>query len=235
MIDYNAFAQHLYPDKVTGLMWVDEAMAGSPECLAEVDRAHHALGLRGIYYNVDGFARHDFAWALDDARLDPFWDKLNALGIVLCVEISPGPTYDKAGYIASLLALGRVLQRYPDLACHLAMGPPVGHFARDGRWDFPAEVAAVYAMDNMVVEVMFPITWGGVWDYPYPEAQVLIRGLRDRFGAGKLIWGSDMPNVERFCTYRQSLDYVRRYCDFLKADEMDLVLGGNCARLYGIE
>ena len=23
------------------------------------------------------------------------------------------------------------------------------------------------------------------------------------------MWGSDMPNVERFCTYRQSLDYVQ--------------------------
>jgi hypothetical protein len=47
---------------------------------------------------------------------------------------------------------------------------------------------------------MFPITWGGVWDYPYPEAQALIRDMRDRWGASKLVWGSDMPNVERFCT-----------------------------------
>ncbi len=76
---------------------------------------------------------------------------------------------------------------------------------------------AAYKRDNLQMEVMFPITWGGRWDYPYPEAQELIRGMRDLFGAGKLVWGSDMPNVERFCTYRQSLDYVRRYCPFLSA------------------
>jgi hypothetical protein len=34
---------------------------------------------------------------------------------------------------------------------------------------------------------MFPISWGGVWDYPYPEAQELIRGMRDLFGASKLV------------------------------------------------
>jgi hypothetical protein len=43
-----------------------------------------------------------------------------------------------------------------------------------------------------------------------------------------------MPNVERFCTYRQSVDYVRRHCGFLSAAEKDLVLGGNIARMLGI-
>ena len=34
---------------------------------------------------------------------------------------------------------------------------------------------AAYRHDNLLIEMMFPITWGGVWDYPYPEAQALIR------------------------------------------------------------
>ena len=54
------------------------------------------------------------------------------------------------------------------------------------------------------------------------------------FGASKLIWGSDMPNVERFCTYKQSLDYVKRYCSFLKASEKDAILGGNVDKLLRI-
>jgi len=43
-----------------------------------------------------------------------------------------------------------------------------------------------------------------------------------------------MPNVERFCTYRQSLDYVRKYCPFLTAREKDLVLGDNCVAFYDL-
>lgn len=232
--DLNAFVQHQHPDQATGLMWVVEAMAGSPAGLREVERAHRDLGLRGIYYNVDGFARHEFAWDLDDPRLEPFWARLDELGIILCVELSAGPSYDEAGYVANARRLARILERHPNLPCHLAMGPPVQYFGRGDRWAFPDEVARLYGRDNMVIEVMFPITWGGVWDYPYPEAQALIRDFRDRFGAEKMVWGSDMPNVERFCTYRQSLDYVRRYCDFLSEREMDLVLGDNAARVYGL-
>ena len=85
-----------------------------------------------------------------------------------------------------------------------------------------------------MLEVMFPISWG-VWDYPYPEAQQLIRGMRDLFGASKLVWGSDMPNVERFCTYRQCVDYVRRYCPFLSSAEKERVLGLNAAELIGLQ
>ena len=232
--DYNAFVQRQHPGKATGLMWVDEAMAGTPGGLAEVERAHRELGLRGIYFNLEGFARYDFAWAMDDPRLDPFWEKLAELYIILCIELSAGPSYDEAGYVASIRRLGRILGRFPELPCHLAMGPPVQYFGRHGHWEFPDEVAEVYGRDKVLIEVMFPITWGGVWDYPYPEAQALIRDLREKLGAEKMMWGSDMPNVERFCTYRQSLDYVRRYCDFLTAGEMDLILGGNAARLYGL-
>ncbi len=81
---------------------------------------------------------------------------------------------------------------------------------------------------------MFPITWGGVWEYPFVEAQELIRGMRDLFGASKLVWGSDMPNVERFCTYRQCVDYVRAHSRFLTAAEKDAVLGGNVAALFAL-
>ena len=67
-------------------------------------------------------------------------------------------------------------------------------------------------------------------EYPYPEAQVLIEDMK-RNSARKIVWGSDMPNVERFCTYLQSVDYVRRHCKFLKGSEKDDILGGKIDKL----
>jgi predicted TIM-barrel fold metal-dependent hydrolase len=233
MTDYNAFSQSQYPEKMTGLMWIDEAMAGSDAGLAELDRGHR-LGLKGVYFNTEAFGRYDFAWAIDDARLEPFWARLNELGLILCAELGGGPDHDAAGYIGKLTRLGAILDRHRNIRCHLAMGPPVALFGTGGRWDFPDEVLKAYRHDRMWIEIMFPITWGGAWDYPYAEARPLIRQMRDLFGADRLLWGSDMPNVERFCTYRQSLDYVRRYCEFLGGAEMDKVLGLNTAALYGI-
>jgi predicted TIM-barrel fold metal-dependent hydrolase len=234
MTEMNSYAQQQYPDRMTGLMHVDEAMAGQPAQLAQIDRAVDALHLRGIYFNAESLSRHGFPWTLDGAQLEPFWAKLAARRLVLCIELSSGPSYDLAGYMGHLTALGRVLARHPDLPCHIAMSPPVSYFARDGHYDFPAAALDVFRRDTVRLEAMFPITYGGVWDYPYPEAQTLIADMRDLVGAERLMWGSDMPNVERFCTYKQSLDYVKRYCTFLTAREMDMVLGGTCAALYGI-
>jgi predicted TIM-barrel fold metal-dependent hydrolase len=231
----NAAAQQQYPDRMTGMMHVDEARAGSDAELAKVDHAYEALKLRGLYFNVESMARHGFPWPLDAPEMASFWDKLARRGIVLCLELSPAPSYDAAGYLGHIAALRRILDRHRDLKVHLAMSPPVGFFAKSGRYEFPEDLDAVYRHDRLRLEVMFPISYGGVWDYPYPEAQALIESLRDRLGAEKLMWGSDMPNVERFCTYRQSLDYVRRYCPFLTAREKDLILGDNCAAFYDVK
>jgi predicted TIM-barrel fold metal-dependent hydrolase len=234
MTEMNAYAERQYPARMTGLMHVDEAMAGQPAQLAEIDRAADVLRLRGIYFNADALSRHGFPWSLDAPQMEPLWDKLARRKLVLCIELTSGPSYDLAGYMAHLTALGRVLRRHRDIRCHLAMSPPAGYFARGGHYEFPPEALDVYRLESMVHEIMFPITYGGVWDYPYPEAQVLIQDMRDKLGAERLMWGSDMPNVERFCTYKQSLDYVKRYCTFFTAREKDKVLGGTCAAVYGI-
>src|SRR5712691_502839 len=210
-----------------------QAVADRDEVLAEVDRAHQSLGLKGLYYAHD-FSRHGYARNLDHAAFAPFWDKIASFGLPVFVELSATPHYDRASYIGNLMAFDRVVERHGALRFVLVMGPPVTHFARAGQWDFPPEVLAAYRRENLLIEIMFPITWGGIWDYPYPEAQDLIRHMRDLFGASRLVWGSDMPNVERFCTYRQSLDYVRRHCAFLSAAEKDAVLGGNVAELFGL-
>ena len=120
-----------------------------------------------------------------------------------------------------------------------ATAPPGG---RSVPWDRDHVVAvivrpSVYGRDNVLLELLemcFPIAWGGLWDTPYPEARDPIHELRDRYGAGKLVWGPDMPNVERVCTDKQCLDDIRRHRDFLSGDEMERILGGNVRAPVGI-
>lgn len=235
MNEYNAFAQQQYPAKFTGLLNVDEPRADTAEVLDQLARARDRLMLRGLYYGLEAFARYGFQAHFDDARYDVFWGEVERSGLPVFFEAPAIPDYDAASYTANMRRLDGLLGRFKRLRILLVMGPPVGFFGRDGEWQFPEDVAKLYGRDNVQLEVMFPITWGGTWEYPYPEAQALIRNLRDRFGAAKLIWGSDMPNVERFCTYTQSLDYVRRHCTFLNEGEKDLILGKNVQELCGIE
>jgi len=234
MNDYNAFTQYQYPQRFSGLLNIDEPLADRADTLAEVDRAVNVLGLRGVYYAQD-FSRHGYSRNVNHPAFGAFWDKIASYRLPVFIELSSTPNYDRASYIANLLALDELLLRYPGHRFLLVMGPPVAHFAASGRWEFPPEALTVYKRDNLQIEIMFPISWGGIWDYPYPEAQQLIRGLRDNFGASKLLWGSDMPNVERFCTYRQCVDYVRKHCSFLSEEEKELILGRNAADLIGLD
>jgi predicted TIM-barrel fold metal-dependent hydrolase len=234
MNDYNAFAQSQYPDKFTALLNVDEPRAHTDAALREFDRAHQQLHLRGVYFALDAFARYDFDIDFHDPRMDAFWSKIDTASLPVFFEVTSMPDYTTASYIRNVVRLHELMRRYRNIRWVLVMGPPVSSFGMSGTWEFPDEVLAAYRHENLLIEIMFPITWGGVWDYPYPEAQRLIADLRDKVGADRLVWGSDMPNVERFCTYRQCVDYVRRYCGFLTAAEKDLILGGTMDRLLGV-
>ena len=56
---------------------------------------------------------------------------------------------------------------------------------------------------------------GGVEEYPYDMSLERVRYLYNECGPRALVWGSDMPNILRHCTYRQSLDYLRRHATFI--------------------
>jgi predicted TIM-barrel fold metal-dependent hydrolase len=234
MNDYNAFAQNQYPEKFTAMLNVDEPRAYTNENLKEFDRAHKQLGLRAVYFALDAYARYGFDITFNDPRMDAFWSKVDTARLPVFFEATPIPDYIEANYVTLMKALYETMQRYRNIHWVLVMGPPVGLFGKTGRWQFPEEVLKVYRHENMLIEIMFPITWGGKWDYPYPKAQSFVAQMRDLFGASKLVWGSDMPNVERFCTYKQSLDYVKRYCTFFSSSEMDAVLGDNIDALLRV-
>ena len=44
-----------------------------------------------------------------------------------------------------------------------------------------------------------------------------------------------MPNVERHCTYSQSMDYFVKYCDFISAADLDRICGQTALKLLGAE
>ena len=85
---------------------------------------------------------------------------------------------------------------------------------------------------NVIVEVLIPILQGFVWEYPYLEGRRIVREYYERLGPDRLVWGSDLPNVERFCTYKQSLDYFRLHYDFIPADHMAKICGENVAEMF---
>lgn len=52
-------------------------------------------------------------------------------------------------------------------------------------------------------------------DYPHPLSQKALRYVRDTIGMDHVMWGTDYPCLTLHATYKQALDYVLKYCDFL--------------------
>ena len=101
--------------------------------------------------------------------------------------------------------------------------------------ELPDEVFQPFEHRNLYLQFLFPIALGAVWDYPMLQARSAIEKCARIIGADRLMWGTDMPIVMRFWTYRQCIDQIRKYSDFLSEQERNMVLGGTVARLLSVD
>jgi len=228
--EYFAAAMARYPGKFIGLAEVDEPNADGETELRDLRVAVRELGLRGIYYANRGFFFDNYRQHYDHPRYAPFWETVRELKIPVFWELAGVPVSDSAHYLREVERLNRWAERYPDIPSILTHG--VGPSYLEGN--VPEPLDRLFRNEQFSVEILYPIGWGRTHEYPYPELRPALRELYRRLGGERLVWGSDMPNVERNCTYRQSLDYLRKYCDFIPSGDLDRILGGNLARLFGL-
>lgn len=219
-----------WPSKFRACTQVQEWRADQPDQLDALRSAVQKLGLSALYYSNDGIATGGYTHFFDDPKFNGFWELVDFLRIPVLWDIRFSVRRTHADYMGEAVRLQKHMRRWPRIQNVLTHGMPTGAFDASGA--IPDELWSVLAEPNLTVELLFPILYGASWEYPYLESQPVIRDLYNRLGAGSLLWGSDMPNIERSCTYRQSLDYVRKHCDFIAAADMDQIVGGNAARLY---
>ncbi len=231
--DFFADCVRQYPDRFIGLGNIHEGQAHTDEQLSELHRCAEDLRHKGLFYQVGGFWENGYRDNVDDPKYAPFWEEVRKLGLVLYWDPSPVAFPSAEAYTEQMERMYRVQQRHPGIPTVLVQAFPLGYFARDGRYQLPQVAHDLAKLPNFLMEIAYPISHGREWEYPYAETYPLIHQLYDWFGPERLIWGSDMPNVIRFCTYRQSYEYFR-HCDFLAPAELDLLLGGNLTRLFGL-
>lgn len=226
--DVFADAVRRYPDTFIGLADVVEHEADTPE---ESERLRHAvedLGLRGVYYANRALILDHYRHGFDDPRYDPFWETVRALGIPVFWEILGVPLPAREAYLQEIERLNRWCDRYPDVPCVLTHGIAPDYLG-EGT---PEPIARLLKREQLLVEILYPIHWGREHEYPYAELRPVLQRLVGLVGADRLVWGSDMPNVERNCTYRQSLEYLRHgLAGAVTPRQLDGILGGNVLRI----
>ena len=141
--------------------------------------------------------------------------------LALCPLIEP----------AALPSLERRCAEFPratviiDHLCRIGVTGTIGAAAVDslcGMARFPkvmVKVSAFYAL--------------GRKKPPYEDLSLLIRRVRDAFGAERLMWASDCPyQVQGEHTYEASIALIRDRLDFLTAAERERILGGTAEEFF---
>jgi predicted TIM-barrel fold metal-dependent hydrolase len=227
--DYFGEAVRAYPERFIGLADVDEARAGTEAEIARLRQAVQEQGMRGLYYANRALITVGYAVGFDDESFDPFWESARGLGIPVFWEIVgiPNPN-SQDDLLREVQRLNRWAARWPDIRGVWTHG-----FAPDLLECMPPPLSELLGREQLMVEILYPIHWARNHEYPFPELRSALETLYQRVGAERLVWGSDMPNVERNCTYRQSLHYVRLAAEgWLPSADMDRILGGNVAELF---
>jgi predicted TIM-barrel fold metal-dependent hydrolase len=224
-----ADAARRFPGKFVGLAEVDETRAHQPDEIASLVRAVREHGLRGLYYANRSFLWDAYRHSFDDRLYDEFWSTVASLDIPVFWELAAVPQGQPERYLDEIDRLVRWQERFPGIRSVLTHG-----LLPEQILNPPDPIERLLRDERIWIEVLFPIYWGRNHVYPYLELRPVLRELHRRVGGERLCWGSDLPNVVRNCTYRQSLDYLERTADFLSGADRDRLLGDNLAELFGL-
>jgi L-fuconolactonase len=229
-----------FPDRLQGLAYVEEwRVQTEPDASIEkLQRAIGALGLSGLQFLPDHLVLYGQNEDWDSEGFRPFWDAFARLGVPLFVT----PNYSSLvgdtleTFLHGLRVVGRWMERYPDVPVVLTHGLGWRSFIDGDRLTIPDVVydAAPTDNPNFHVQLLFAIFLGGLWEYPMLEVRPTMEQLVRRFGVDRLQWGTDIPMVMRFYTYKQNLAHMKRVSDFLDPSDVDMITGGNVARLMGV-
>jgi predicted TIM-barrel fold metal-dependent hydrolase len=234
--DYLADCVRRHPTRLLALAHLAEwEIERNPEAaMAELSRAY-GLGLHGYQFHVASRYRHGITVSWDSPGLRTFWDHVARLGKPVFFTLAPWPAPTIEDYLGQLRTWRGWLARYPQVSAVLTHGFPWRLFREGQRLRLPAALFEPFDAPAARLQLLFHISLGNVWDYPYTELHGTIAELVDRLGSERLMWGTDMPNVERFCTYRQTLETFTVHCRGLVADaDIANIVGGTAARLFGI-
>lgn len=225
-----AAASKEYPGRFLGLAQVEEAFAYQDHELERLEDEIGRLGMAGFYFTTTGMFRSGYKPMHSDPAYDPYWKLVERSGLpVFWVQSGSSPV---GTYEDEMRHLARIVERFPGIRHLLVHGVPTALYAdENGRLKLPSIIDTLLTEAPVFAEILYPIAWGGKQEYPYPRAHLHIRQLVEKFGASRFLWGSDTPNVDRYCTYAQSLTYFTSHADYLSEAEKRAILRDNAVAL----
>ncbi len=217
--DYGAACVGRYPDRFVQFADVDCSWTDTyhtPGSAGRLAAAVEKYALKGFTH----YLRDDIGW-FESSEGVAFFEQAAERNQIASLALNPV-------WMPALQKLARQFPTIPFL-CHHMAGVKVGE-----PLPRPMLQAVLDAADvpNIHLKLSgFQYVSETAWEYPYTDCMGIVRKLYAHYGAERLCWASNYPPVARASTYRHALETVRTHCSFVAKADMDLILGGNMARL----
>ena len=212
---YAAAAVQAHRDQFTGACRVDPQ---SPTADKELDH-WVAEGLRGVRLSPANGPAGD--WIHDEKQMDRICHRAAELRVPV-------------GFLCSTARIPdveRVIARHRE-----RLDVCIDHMA-DCPIDQPEELKKLLALARYPrVYVKLSHLWLlSHQQYPYRDTHDQVRKLYDAFGPQRLMWGTDWPLVEQYCSYGQALALYRDEIQFFNDEDHRWILGETALKLWPVE
>ena len=222
-----------FPDRFTPVAVLDAQEASSQDELRRLAGEHRLGGVRIV---APGLTRDDTSW-LDGPEALACWATAQELGLPVAVILYwSNNTYGRA-------ALLRLAERFsvPMLLDHTALPHPSSPEKRiwqDQGHDVSIPCGPDFGIDEFLAGFDdFPHVHFKVTDINFDrleeaglDAAQFVRAFADRFGAERLVWGSDVGQSP--APYEEKVERLRYSGTLLSDEERAAFFGGNAQRIY---
>lgn len=209
---YYADSASRFPGRFTCVGVVDPAAS---DALVQLEYWVRERGVRGLRFST----REATAW-LDDTRTDALLTSASRLRVPVCVT----------GAEAHLVRLGALAKQFPELPFVLEhMGSAI---REESAWLPEAGLAALLglaALPNVYLKVSTRNLIPGA--RPAAVVEATLREITSRFGAQRLMWGSNYP-ASHDGSYGDMVQLGRTALPWLTRDERQWLLGGTAMQLW---
>jgi len=225
--EYVAEVLEKYPDKFKGFGLIDPR---DKKALDKIKYLTDALKFCGVKFEVP-----DVPFWLDGEEYFPIWEKMLQENLLLALDLGWDKTENP--YCFQVKQLRKLVGNFPDLRVIIL------HLGVSRLWDSNQKYP--FPLLQQILELAdYPNVWFEISclpllceeeEYPYPRAQKIIEVTYEEVGSERIIWGSDFPTVLQVCNYRQTLNLIKKHCDFLSQGDKELILGENAVNVYGFK
>ena len=192
-----------YPRTFRGVCRVNPEDPAAPDHLSRLTEEQGFHGVR-----LSPSANADGDW-IKGPLMPPLWKR--------CVQLKVPMTV--------LLPVGRIPDIVPLIEANPDLTVVIDHQA-DSPLGQPEKLDLLLALQRYPrVFVKISHMWSlSKQPYPYADAQVQVKRLCDKFGAHRLMWGTDWPISLKQLPYDKAVELFRDHIDFFTPEDREWIL-----------